>query len=102
MLLTQDQIENKIVNANLRREHTSVEAQIKRISPRMNRSMNQVTRHSMLSQQAGKRQSYEEAIFNECQQNIKRIEASQTRQSMIAEVDEQSERDEQSGLMAAA
>ena len=93
-MLTQAQIENRISEANLRREHASVDAQIRRISPRMQRSQNQHSRTAYLSEMALKRHQYEEAIHSEYEQNIKRIEASQTRQSMIAEADEHSERDE--------
>ena len=45
---------------------------------------------------ARKRHEHEESKVAECQQNIKRIEASQGRQSLIVEADENSERDESS------
>ena len=91
-LLTRKQIESRIEEARLRRDATSQEAQIRRVEPRLRRSEVQQSRHQYLSEMARKRQSHEEAIVAECQQNIRRIrEREASMHSCIAEADEQSE-----------
>jgi|Transcript_26307 hypothetical protein len=91
-LLTRKQIECRIEEARLRRDASSQEAEIRRVEPRVRRSQAQNSRHQYLSEMARKRQSSEEAILEECQQNIHRIrEREASMHSCIAEADEQSE-----------
>merc|ERR1712060_578747 len=108
--MTREETENRIEDARIRREMTSQEAVLRRVEPKMRRSQKQHVRQTYLSQMADKRhkhlkqvylsqmarvrQGHEEAIVLETQQNIRRIrEREASRQSMVAEVDETSERD---------
>ena len=75
---------------------------MRRIEPRLRRSEQQCSRQQYLSEMARKRQSHEEAILAECQQNIHRIrEREASMHSCIAEADERSEHetmDSQKGM----
>jgi len=94
LLCTREEQENRIEKARIRRDMSNEEAVLRRAEPKMRRQQKQATRHAYLSQMARKRQQHEEAIVLETQQNIRRIrEREASRASMIAEVDETSERD---------
>ncbi len=98
-LLTRHEIERRIEEARLRREHASQEAVIRRVQPKaqrdqekLSRETAQAARHNYLSELARKRQAYEESILNGGQASIKRIrEREVSMNSMIAEADERSE-----------
>ena len=98
-LLTRQEIERRIEEARLRREHASQEAVVRRLQPKaqlneakFTRENAKAARHSYLSELARKRKEHEESIVSECQANIKRIrERESSLNSMIAEVDEKSE-----------
>ena len=91
-LLTTSEIETKIQEARLRRDHASQEALIRRAEPKMRRSEVQQTRQTYLSEMARKRHQHEESKICEYQQNIQRIrEREASLHSTIAEVDQDSE-----------
>ena len=93
-LLTTSEIETRIEEARLRRDHASQEALIRRTEPKMRRSQMQHARQTYLSEMARKRHEHEEQKVNEYQRNIQRIrEREASLHSTIAEVDQQSEQE---------
>ena len=100
-LLTRSEIEKRIEEARLRRDHASQEAVVRRLQPRAQRDTDKLqretakaSRHNYLSELARKRKEHEESILSDCQNNIKRIrerESSLAAESTIAEADERSE-----------
>ena len=97
-LLTSSEIEKRIQEARLRRDHSCQEAQIRRMEPKVRRSQAQHMRHSYLSEMARKRNEHEESKMSEYQSNIQRIrEREASIHSTIAEVDQQSEHESHNG-----
>ena len=66
-LLTNSDIENRIQEARLRRDHSSQEALVRRVEPKMRRAGKQQVRQTYLSEMARKRQAHEESKYNEYQ-----------------------------------
>ena len=69
-LLTTSEIEKRIQEARLRRDHASQETLIRRVEPRMQRSQAQNVRQTYLSEMARKRHQHEESKMNEYQSNV--------------------------------
>ena len=66
-LLTNSDIEKRISEARIRRDHSSNEALGRKISPKMARAGTQQVRQTYLSEMARKRHSHEESRYNEYQ-----------------------------------
>ena len=64
-LLTTSEIEKRIQEARLRRDHISQEAQLRRCEPKMRRAQQQLQRQTYLSEMARKRNEHEESKMNE-------------------------------------
>ena len=106
-LLSRAEIDNRIEGARIRKENSSQDAVIRRVSPKIRRAETQKNRQAYLSEMARKRQEHEESIQNECLQNIKRIrEREVSLQAAISEASHRAENaeatDNQDGLQSLA